>query len=254
LYLKTTWIWSGLNQNLKLKTIIFWLFQENIADSLKIFFQKTFLFYSGSVIAPCFNFDVPKLKFGLVSYGKISSLSMKTFFFVARQNSFHLFWQGFKYSQSCILYNTSLVPMAFNLRALSDCESTRTFENESSSSNFKEFSIVPSTGTIPPQSEVKINVEFIPRFIKKYETSLAVDVDEVGDEYYLLPVTARSNVPNIILLTPSIDMGRCFIQYAYSASIRLSNETTLPARYHILSSEIDDVFQFSSEQAEVSRQ
>ena len=59
--------------------------------------EKYKLVIQGSVIPPTFTFNVPKLKFGLVSY-------------------------GFKYAQTCYLSNTSLVPMNFNLRVASDSE------------------------------------------------------------------------------------------------------------------------------------
>ena len=57
--------------------------------------EKLKLTFSGSVIGPTFNFDVPKLKFGTVSY-------------------------GFTSSETCHLTNTALVPMKFTLRIPGD--------------------------------------------------------------------------------------------------------------------------------------
>jgi hypothetical protein len=156
--------------------------------------------------------------------------------------------------QTCYLFNTSLVPMKFNLKVLSDSDATRSFDgnfNNFDISNFKEFSIVPRSGTIAPQSEMKIMIEFVPHFIKKYETSLAVDIEDVGDEFYLLPISARSTVPTISLLTSTLDLGRCFIYHVYNRSLKISNETSLAARYFIMPSHSDSPFKFQSLQSEV---
>ena len=55
----------------------------------------------------------------------------------------------------------------------------------------REFEIVPATGTIPPQSEIKVTVNFISNTIKKYEMNLVVDVENVGEEIVTLPITAK---------------------------------------------------------------
>ena len=148
--------------------------------------------------------------------------------------------------------------MTFNLRVASDSEArdsiptdrTDTNNEDLDDYNFKEFSLTPSIGIIPPQSEVKVLVEFVPHFIKKYDTSLIVDIEDVGTELLNLPINARSTVPNVTLLTTQVDMGRCFIYHAYEKIIKLSNETPLKARYYILPSKSQDPFKFTSNQAE----
>ena len=55
----------------------------------------------------------------------------------------------------------------------------------------KEFEIVPASGTIPPQSEIKVKVNFISNTIKKYEMNLVVDVENVGEEIVTLPISAK---------------------------------------------------------------
>lgn len=144
--------------------------------------------------------------------------------------------------------------MTINLKVLSDSEATRSFDgnfNNFEISNFKEFSVTPKSGTIPPQSEMKISVEFIPHFLKKYETSLAVDIEDVGEEFFLLPISARSTVPTISLLTTAVDLGRCFIYHKYTRIIKLSNDTSLSARYYIMPSQTGNSFRFQSLHAEV---
>jgi hydrocephalus-inducing protein len=63
-------------------------------------------------------------------------------------------------------------------------------ENEEDQTN-KEFQIRPAHGTIPPQSDTKIYVDFIPKAIQKYDTFLHVDVDGVGKNIFSLPITAK---------------------------------------------------------------
>ena len=211
------------------------------------------LLIGGTVIPPTFQFSMPKIKFGMVSY-------------------------GFKYSQALSLTNTSLVPMNFGLRVASDSAKalvvnanideveeeeeldappstrrTKLSSNRLDDYNFKEFSITPSTGILPPQSEISVLVEFIPHFIKKYDTSLIVDIENVGDEMFHLPIGARSSVPNISMLTDSVDIGRCFIYHAYEKTVKLANETSLKARYMIMPSKLDDPFKIQSNQSEVRR-
>ncbi len=90
----------------------------------------------------------------------------------------------------------------------------------------------------------------MPHFIKPYSTHLAVDVDDVGTDLLLLPLSARSTVPPISLLTTSLDLGRCFIYHTYTRHIRLQNDTPLKARYYVLPSRSTDALKFTSGQAE----
>lgn len=150
--------------------------------------------------------------------------------------------------------NTSLVPMGFNLRVASDCEAQTkedsTLEDDSIY-NFKEFSVLPSSGQIPAQSQVKLTIEFVPHFIKKYQTALLLDIDDIGlTELFSLPISARAIVPQISLATPMIDLGRCFIYHGYETIVRLANETTLKARYSLVPSSEEDAITFVSAQSE----
>ena len=133
------------------------------------------------MIGPTFQFDVPRLKFGTISF-------------------------GFLNTKTCTLSNTSLVPMKFNLRVpgdgvspsvcgTSDLDSARTDMETPSltlgSEPPREFEIVPASGTIPPQSEIKVSVKLISNTIKKYEMNLVVDVENVGEEIVSLPINAK---------------------------------------------------------------
>ncbi|XP_025115052.1 hydrocephalus-inducing protein-like isoform X4 [Pomacea canaliculata] len=190
---------------------------DGLPDNLKVTLK-------GSVIGPTFQFDVPKLKFGIVSY-------------------------GFKHSKTCTLMNTSLVPMSFHLRvpgdgttpsicATSDMESLghtdQPTPRQGILGSVKEFDILPSTGTIPPQSEMKVTITLTSNQIRKYENVLVVDVDHVGEEILSLPISAKCIVPTVTLLTPVMDFERCFLGYPYEHYIRLYNDSDLAAKYIII--------------------
>ncbi|CAF4507175.1 unnamed protein product, partial [Rotaria sp. Silwood2] len=128
---------------------------------------------SGQVIGPTFYFDQAQLKFGLVSY-------------------------GFQTTLGCHLYNTSLVPMPFKLHIDQERNKKHNHlvsfdddeDEEEDTINSNEFQIRPSRGIIPPQSDTKIYVDFIPKSIQKYDTFLQVDIDGVGKNIFSLPITA----------------------------------------------------------------
>ncbi len=96
--------------------------------------------------------------------------------------------------------NTALVPMVFSLRVPGDGvgdsimslnEYDSTISEAGSSLPPKEFEITPANGTIPSQSDIKVKVDFCSNSIKKYDLSLVVDVEGVGDEIVRLPITAK---------------------------------------------------------------
>ena len=117
--------------------------------------------------------------------------------------------------------------------------------------DYKEFSLIPSSGVIPAQSELRVLLEFVPHHLKQYETSLVVDVEGVATDLLSVPISARSSVPHVELVESSIDLGRCFIFYSYERTLRLVNDTPLRARYSIQPEAPGDRFRIRSNQAEV---
>ncbi|XP_077982980.1 hydrocephalus-inducing protein homolog isoform X2 [Glandiceps talaboti] len=184
---------------------------------------KLKLNFRGCVIGPTFHFDIPKLKFGSVSY-------------------------GFKSTQAAILVNTSLVPMTFHLRVpgdgaaeVIDAANDDTLNKSPGAVPPKEFTIVPSTGTIDPQSEKEIMVELISNSIKKYDMSMVVDIEGVGEEILSLPISAKCVVPAITVVTPILDYKRCFLNHPYEQNVQLFNDSDLPAKYDVLPQETDEM-------------
>ena len=78
-----------------------------------------------------------------------------------------------------------------------------------------------------------IQVNFTPSCVKSYSTALLVDVDEAGREVYSIPITAKSVVPRVTLITQLLDYGRCFLRHPYMHSVEIMNDTALPVKYEM---------------------
>uniref|UniRef100_H2XZ27 Hydin adenylate kinase-like domain-containing protein n=1 Tax=Ciona intestinalis TaxID=7719 RepID=H2XZ27_CIOIN len=198
-------------------------FQQDFSFSVDGSPDQIKLTVKGNVIGPTFHFDVPRLRFGTVSY-------------------------GFNHTKICTLVNTSLVPMTFVLRIPGDgkgepsisslsCLEDNLFNEIGASAKInspREFDITPVQGTIRPQSEARIQVTLCSNTLKRYDCQLVVDVKGVGKEILSLPISAKSVVPNIQVLTPHLDFGRCFINHPYQLKAKLVNDTDLAAKYDLV--------------------
>lgn len=56
-------------------------------------------------------------------------------------------------------------------------------------------------------------------------------LQETGKDVFSLPITAKSLVPPISLLTPLLDYRRCFLDYPYTQEAELRNDSNLPVNY-----------------------
>ena len=76
-------------------------------------------------------------------------------------------------------------------------------------------------------------VNFTPSCVKSYSTALLVDIDEAGREVFSIPITAKSIVPQVTLITQLLDYGRCFLRHPYVHSVEIMNDTALPVKYEM---------------------
>ncbi|XP_048461536.1 hydrocephalus-inducing protein homolog [Rhincodon typus] len=185
--------------------------------------------FKGHVIGPTFHFNMPVLNFGEVSF-------------------------GFPKTISCCLTNTSLVPMSIKLQIpgdgigeisqtsfsqASERRSISSWINVESGARLKEFTINPSGGIIKSHVGKEIQVSFCPNTIKKYETSLIVEVKNLGLEVLVIPIMARCIVPNVEVVNQQMDLGRCFVKHPYECMIKLQNTNDLPACYGLIPQDLD---------------
>jgi hydrocephalus-inducing protein len=102
------------------------------------------LVLKGHVMAPSFEFDTEEIDFKEVSF-------------------------NFKNTHIVKMRNTSEVPIDFTMRVPGDGKLMK-----------KEFDIIPPTGHLEPSSEINIQVDFTPVFVREYEMVLVVDIEGVG--------------------------------------------------------------------------
>ena len=69
--------------------------------------------------------------------------------------------------------------------------------------------------------------------MKSYSTALIVDVEEAGLEVFSIPITAKSIVPQVTLLTQLLDYGRCFLHHPYVLDVEIFNDSSLPVKYEM---------------------
>ena len=190
-------------------------FEEEFETVIDGVHQTKKFYIRGVVIGPTCGFDVNELNFGRIPYG-----------FVQRR--------------TCLLQNTSLVPMKYNLRMLTD-GNVDVFSSASDIigldvTNPKEFRITPETGTLEPESSVEVSVEVLSlsKHDRRYTTALVVDVDGVGSEVLTLPINGVCIVPQLTVRNNMLHAGRCFLEHPYSVSLILFNESDLPCRFQLL--------------------
>lgn len=74
---------------------------------------------------------------------------------------------------------------------------------------------------------------FTPSSVEPYSSMLVMTIQETGRDVYSLPILADSVVPQISLLTPLLDYGRCFLEYPYVMKAEFLNDSGLPVKYEV---------------------
>ncbi|XP_028665442.1 hydrocephalus-inducing protein homolog [Erpetoichthys calabaricus] len=204
-------------------------FQEDFQFSVDSSPQNISITFRGCVIGPTFHFNIPALNFGDVPY-------------------------GFPQTLNCCLNNTSLVPIMFSLRISGDgsadasmtsttqvADMSRTsWRSNSQALNLREFTVTPSRGTIRSLSLMDVEVTLCSNTVKQYEVALVVDIEGVGEEVLALPILARCVIPPLRLVSPVLEFGRCFLDYPYHHTIKVANDSRLPACCGLLAQEYDE--------------
>eukprot|EP00755_Sulcionema_specki_P012495 Sspe_Gene.8383::Locus_2861_Transcript_1_1_Confidence_1.000_Length_14125::g.8383::m.8383/K17570/HYDIN; hydrocephalus-inducing protein len=158
------------------------------------------LHFKGRVIGPTFHFDTEEIDFGNVSY-------------------------NFMHRRTFSLVNTSEIPMRFHLRVPED-----------SQGRAREFEIVPANGLVLPHGKQKITLDFLSNTVQEYNAHLVVDIDEVGENLYSVPIKATCIVPDVTVTKDAIDFGQgglCFVGHPYTMELDVKNDTSLSAKYEI---------------------
>ena len=203
--------------------------------------------FKGCIIGPTFHFDVDTIDFGLVSY-------------------------EFLHSKNLMLYNTSEIPMTYNLCVPQDGAFVqKEFEVEVSKDAICVYDlekmdfhlltnhpipslflisprsplnthhnltrlVQPSSGVLEPGAQQVVRLDLISTTLKEYEYSLNVDVEGVGKNLLSLPILAECRVPKIEVASREVPYGDCFIRFPYTEELTLVNtDTQLSAKYEVIS-------------------
>ncbi len=150
-----------------------------------------------------------------------------------------------RYTKELTVSNTSEVPMKFSWRVPED------------TSEPKEFQMIPQKGTILPGGKQKISIEFVshtvqvgsspisvlhlPDFdliccptLQRYTHKLVLDMPTVMDNAHSIPIRAECVVPRLTLSTTVMSFGDCYLRYPYKQTLRIANESKLPAKFEVL--------------------
>ncbi|KAJ3129345.1 hypothetical protein HK098_001757 [Nowakowskiella sp. JEL0407] len=186
--------------NIMFKPDIIGEFLEEFSWNIEGSRESLKLIAKGRVVGPTFHFDLPKIDFGGVSY-------------------------NFRNSKKMELFNTSDIPMEFKLRVSSDIEAN------------SDFAVLPDSGFIEPCNSQKIQIEFTPTVVKRYESVLIIDLEGVGRDMMRIPVIGESFVPEIQPVSPLIECGDLFINYPYIKTVTIQNTSKHWATYEIQTQE-----------------
>ncbi|NWR85270.1 HYDIN protein, partial [Furnarius figulus] len=158
---------------------------------------------------------------------------------------------GFPQTLSCRLTNTSVVPITFHLRIPEDGlgqpsvtsfvqvkDNSRPSWVKGTLSQYHmepvEFTITPSTETIPAEGFQEIEVTLCSNDVGQYNYQMLVDVDDVGEDVLAVPVTARCVVPQLRLLNTTLNFGQCALKVPYQDTLTIVNDSPLPGCYGVL--------------------
>ena len=130
---------------------------------------------------------------------------------------------GYLYSEDFYISNTSEIALDFDISLKLD----RSFD-------LREFSINPSSGRVPKFGKQRVTLEFMPITLQDYSVTLNIKGTKSEKQLGSIDVKASCICPNISILNNFIDLGNIFVNYEYTTSITLVNNTKLPGKFEFI--------------------
>lgn len=94
--------------------------------------------------------------------------------------------------------------------------------------------ILPVKGSILPHGKQRIAVEFVSQQVQRYAAhNLVLDIPGVESNKLAVPIRAECAVPRITLQAPTLELGDVFIRHPYKTTLRLANQSKLPAKFEV---------------------
>ena len=211
----------------------------------------------GTVIAPKLEFDVERVDFGTISYGfentqivclhNDSDIPVKFKAYIPldeskREFAIKLYAEEEKMDQlpENDTDETPTMSQEINESELiaSDLSDERggIIRNKGiDDRNIGEFDGFNFNGCIYPHSSINLQILFKSVSVKKYKDyKMMIDIENVGDKYLSVPISANCVVPEIHIEEKEIDLNRCYLKYEYSGTVTIRNDNDLPVTYQFI--------------------
>lgn len=95
--------------------------------------------------------------------------------------------------------------------------------------------VLPQKGTVLPHGKQRVTVELVSHTVQKYQSHhLVLDIPGVASDQLSVPLRAECAVPRISLECNPLEFGNCFVRYLYKRSLKLTNQSKLPAKFEVL--------------------
>jgi hypothetical protein len=172
--------------------------------------RSAFLDMRGTVVGPSFELDVETINFG------ISALGLRN---VAKFT----------------VTNTCEIPMrfAFQVPGGGGAPGGGGGGGGGTEASHSEFAAFPSSGTILPFGQRQIELEWIPRFEKKYDQFLVLDVPGVGNGLACVKISAQSLVADLRVNETTLAFGTVFARHEVTRSFTIQNPDAVPGKFQI---------------------
>ncbi|XP_014477568.1 PREDICTED: hydrocephalus-inducing protein homolog [Dinoponera quadriceps] len=193
------------------------------------------LYIKGCIVCPTLHFDKNSLDFGTVAL-------------------------GFSKRHEVYLRNLSLIPISFGATIMEDGDQTPLTHEEFARSearmsfptNPREFTIIPQKGVIQAHSSLKLKVTYTANVVRSGQSTVRVDVWDSDSDPVLLPILFCGAIPALSITPAEIHIRFSFLNFPYSRSINVENNSDLDGYFYIapqaISEDIPMVYSMSSHQ------
>ncbi|XP_018351386.1 PREDICTED: hydrocephalus-inducing protein-like [Trachymyrmex septentrionalis] len=198
-------------------------FIERIDFVIKESLEVLSLYIKGCVICPTLHFDKHTLDFDETALGFIQT-------------------------QEVSLYNLSVVPVTFSVTIMEDGDQTPlTYEEFATSkvkpsfpTNPREFTVIPQTGVVQAHSSLKLKVSYIANVVRTGRTNMRVDMWDSDSNPIILPLSFCGAIPSLSIKPMEINIRFSFINFPYSRSINVENDSDLDGYFYIVPQTISE--------------
>ncbi|KAG5334606.1 HYDIN protein, partial [Acromyrmex charruanus] len=198
-------------------------FVERIDFVIKESLEVLSLHIKGCVICPTLHFDKHTLDFDETGLGFIKK-------------------------QEVSLHNLSLVPVTFGVTIMEDGDQIPlTYEEFATSkvkpsfpTNPREFTVIPQKGVVQAHSSLKLQVSYIANVVRTGRTNMRVDMWDSDSNPIILPLSFCGAIPSLSIKPTEINIRFSFINFPYSRSINVENDSNLDGYFYIVPQTISE--------------